>query len=379
MINFLKGSIGVKGEMFTNMAYSKVEELYKKEMTKLQGDSSQREEAERRMKEMYDLNIQQPFPEETTPSKEKAEEKKEEQENVGMEMKSAKRVKTIASKKQSKKPRVEESEREVESSVPPSAEPEKNPEPFMADHTEQPSQNAQQTSQFDEHVGLYMTLIEPVQAVPISVKAPEVIFWDILRDNRKEYFRLKRVGDVFEVYSSWGKVIRSCSRADLEEMHKVGMKLYEPVLKGTEESLLKIALEYLCMMFEPEKVVHRIKDLHHEYGFKKIDKWILFENCGVYMITIDNCYHEYYLVDKVFDHSKEKLNGMLKAKLVCAKESEMARIVLVLLGKLVLLVVSTAEVSTDRSKLILLRILMLLKMVSAAYKMKTQYGMKTAV
>ncbi|KAI3771976.1 hypothetical protein L6452_03149 [Arctium lappa] len=189
MINFLKGSIGVKGEMFTNMAYSQVEELYKKEMAKLQGDSSEREEAERRMKERHDLKIQQPFPEEVTPTKEKAEDTKEE--NVGMEMKSAKRVKTIASKKQSKKPRVEEAEIESEPSVTPSAESVQNPK--------------QSNKQSDEHVGLYMTLIEPVQAVPISVKTPEIIFWDILRENRKDYFRLKRVGDIFEVYATWGK------------------------------------------------------------------------------------------------------------------------------------------------------------------------------
>ncbi|KAI3685124.1 hypothetical protein L6452_34358 [Arctium lappa] len=307
-----------------------------------------------------------------TPTKDKAEDTKEE--NVTVEAKSAKRVKTIASKKQSKKPRIEESEREAESSILPSAEPEQNPEPSVADHTEQPSQSAQQTSQSEEHVGLYMTLIEPVQAVPISVKAQEVIFWDILRENRKEYFRLKRVGDVFEVYSTWVKVIRSCSRANLEEMHKVGMKLYEPMMKGTEESHLKIAMEYLCMMFELEKVVHRIKDLHHGYVFKKIDKWILFENCGVYMITIDNCYHEYYLVDKVYDHSKEKLNGMLKAKLVCAKESEMAKIV-----GLVLLVVSTAKGLLLLTSLILLRCLILMKKINVAYEMKTHYGMKTVV
>ncbi|KAI3681335.1 hypothetical protein L6452_36126 [Arctium lappa] len=35
MINFLKGAIGVKGEMFIHMAYSQVEELYNKEMAKL--------------------------------------------------------------------------------------------------------------------------------------------------------------------------------------------------------------------------------------------------------------------------------------------------------------------------------------------------------
>ncbi|KAI3729288.1 hypothetical protein L6452_17941 [Arctium lappa] len=314
MINFLRGAIGVKGEMFTNMAYSQVEDLYKKEMAKLQGDSSQREKAERRMKERHDLNIQQPFPEETTPSKDNVEEMKEEQENAGKEIKSAKRVKTIASKRQSKRPRVEEiAETEAEPSVTPSTEPVQNPE--------------QSKEQSDEHMGLYMTIVKPVQAVPISMKAPEITFWDILRDNGKDFFRIKRDDGSFEAYSTWGRVIRSCSRAVIEELYKVGMKLYEPVLKGTEENLIKIAMEYLCMMFDPERVAYRIKDHNHEFIFKKIDKWILFENCGVYMITIDNCYHEYYLVDKIYEHSKEKLEGMLKATLVCTKDSEMAKIV----------------------------------------------------
>ncbi|KAI3735678.1 hypothetical protein L6452_15186 [Arctium lappa] len=173
----------------------------------------------------------------------------------------------------------------------------------------------------------YMTIVELVKAVPISMQAPEIIFWDMLRDNGKNFFRIKRADGSFEAYSTWGKVIRSCSRADMEELYKVGMKLYEPVLKGTEENLLKVTLEYLCMMFDPERVHHRIKDHKHEFIFKKIDKWILFENCGVYMITIDNCCHKYYLVDKIYEHSKEKLEGMLKATLVCTKDSEMAKIV----------------------------------------------------
>ncbi|KAI3735472.1 hypothetical protein L6452_14971 [Arctium lappa] len=185
---------------------------------------------------------------------------------------------------------------------------------------EQTSQQySDQHSRSDDQVNLYMTVTneEPMQADPISMKAPEIIHWDTLKDNRREYFRIKRMGDQFEVYSSWGKVIRSCSRADLEEMYKVGIKLYENVLKGTEMNLTKISMEYLCMMFEPERVQHRIKDLHHEYEFKEIDYWMLFENCGVYVITIDKRYHEYYLVEKVYDHSKAKLQGMLNAKLVC--------------------------------------------------------------
>ncbi|KAI3746645.1 hypothetical protein L6452_09084 [Arctium lappa] len=79
MINFLKGSVGVKEGMFTGMSYGSIEELYKKEMAKLQGDFTQRVEVERKMKERHDLHIQQPFPEneETTPTKEVEEEQKE--------------------------------------------------------------------------------------------------------------------------------------------------------------------------------------------------------------------------------------------------------------------------------------------------------------
>ncbi|KAI3758158.1 hypothetical protein L6452_05710 [Arctium lappa] len=160
------------------------------------------------------------------------------------------------------------------------------------------------------------------------MKAPEIIFWDILRDQGKEYFRINRLGDHYEVYATWGKIIRSCSRSDLEETHKVGMSLYGKVLKEVGVSLTKIAIEYLCMMFEPERVKNRIKDLHHEYGFKKIDHWMLYEGCEVYVLTIDKSYNEYYLVDKVYDHSKAKLQAMLKAKLVCPKNSEMARIIM---------------------------------------------------
>ncbi|KAI3672563.1 hypothetical protein L6452_38654 [Arctium lappa] len=276
MINFLKGSVGVKKRMFTNMSYGRIEELYKKEMTKLQGDFTQR-----------------------------------------VEIGAIKRKKSIAIKPKAKRSRIEEVEKEIESArAEPSPEPEQNQE--------------QSNQQSNEKFHLYMTLTneEPVQVDPISMKAPEIIFWDILKDNRKEYFRFKRIGDQFEVCATWGKVIRSSSRADLEEMYKVGIKLYESVLQGTEMSLIKIAMDYLCMMFKPERVKYRIKDLHYEYGFKKIDHWMLFENCGVYMITIDKSYHEYYLVDKINDHSKANLEGMLKAKLVCAKGSEMARIVI---------------------------------------------------
>ncbi|KAI3758873.1 hypothetical protein L6452_06445 [Arctium lappa] len=94
---------------------------------------------------------------------------------------------------------------------------------------------------------------QTVKVGPISVNAPEIIHWDILVNQGKEYFRIKRMGDHYEVYATWGKIIRSCSRSDLEEMHKVGMSLYSKMLEKTGMSLTKMAMEYLCMMFEPER------------------------------------------------------------------------------------------------------------------------------
>ncbi|KAI3729649.1 hypothetical protein L6452_18311 [Arctium lappa] len=273
MINFLKEAIGVPEGMFTSMSFGKLEELCQKEMAKLKGDSTQREEDERKMKERHDLNIQQPFPEseEETPIKEKKEEKKEE--TLAHQIGVIKRKKTIATKPKAKRARIEEERAEVEQ------------EP-----TDEP-------------------LAEPEQS------------------NQKEYFRFKRMGDQFEVYATWGKIIRSCSRSDLEEMFKIGMSMYENVLTGEERSLIRLAMEYLCMMFDPSRVQHVVRDLHLENKFQRKKKWMLFERCGVYVITVDRAYHEYYLVDKIYDHSKAKLQGMLNAKLICSKDSEMARIV----------------------------------------------------
>ncbi|KAI3715334.1 hypothetical protein L6452_22313 [Arctium lappa] len=236
MINFLKGAIGVPEGMFTGMSFGRIEELYEKEMAKLKEDFIQRVEVERKMKERHDLNIQQPFPdsEEGTPSKDKKEVKQEE--TLAQKIGDIKRKKSIATKPKAKGARIEEEEKEYEKS-------EAEAEPTV----EPPTESEQSNQQFNEQFHLYMTLTDEdlVQADPISMKAPEIIVWDILKDQGKEYFRIKRLGDHYEVYATWGKIIRSCSRSDLEEMHKVGMSLYSKVLEEAGISLTKISMEYL--------------------------------------------------------------------------------------------------------------------------------------
>ncbi|KAI3715694.1 hypothetical protein L6452_22680 [Arctium lappa] len=101
----------------------------------------------------------------------------------------------------------------------------------------------------------------PITAEPVGVKPPEIIHWDNMEVDGKEYIRLKRKDEKFEVYPTWAKIVRICSRSDLEEMYEVGMKLYADKLKALGIPVIKLVMEYLCMLFKPEEVQHVIKNV----------------------------------------------------------------------------------------------------------------------
>ncbi|KAI3746745.1 hypothetical protein L6452_09184 [Arctium lappa] len=103
-------------------------------------------------------------------------------------------------------------------------------------------------------------------------------------------------------------------------MFEIGMKLYADILKAPEISITKLVMEYLCMMFQPEEVEHVIKNV-----FQSVNSWTLYETSGVYTVTLDLNHTEYFLVDRVYNHSRLKLHAMLKKKLGCIPDSEMAK------------------------------------------------------
>ncbi|KAI3677790.1 hypothetical protein L6452_37060 [Arctium lappa] len=164
MINFLKGALGVPEGMFTNMPYGRIEELYKKEMANLKGNFTHRVEVKQK-------------------------------ETLAQKFGAIKRKKSIATKPKAKRPRTEEAEKESEIR-------EDEPPAEQEQNLDQPSQQTQEQTkvQFD----LYMTVTddEPMKVDPISVNALENIHWDMMIDQRKEYFRIKRMGDKYEVYSA---------------------------------------------------------------------------------------------------------------------------------------------------------------------------------
>ena len=62
MVTFLKNALNVNVKMLTSMSFKNLEDLYKKEMKTLQGDTKRRDELERKLKAQHD--VQKPFPEE---------------------------------------------------------------------------------------------------------------------------------------------------------------------------------------------------------------------------------------------------------------------------------------------------------------------------
>ncbi|KAI3698005.1 hypothetical protein L6452_31114 [Arctium lappa] len=309
MITFLRSAIGVKKEMFVKMNFDQIRDLYEKEMGKLKSNEKDRVEFEKKAKESNDIDMNQPFPEseEGTPIKEMAEKKEEKnkEETLVQVQKILKRTKMMAKRKKNKKPRVVEEQKVAEEEV-------------------APESSNQQESSTKNDVSLYMVVMdkvpEPISAEPVGVKPPEVIHWDILTVDEKEYIRLKRKDDQYEVFNTWVKIVRTCSRSDIEEMFDIGMKLYADQLKAPGISLTKLVMEYLCMMFKPEEVDQVIRNV-----FQAVTNWTLYETSGVYAVTLDRNHTEYFLVDRLYNHSRLKIHAMLKKKLGCTPNSEMAK------------------------------------------------------
>ncbi|KAI3701383.1 hypothetical protein L6452_26408 [Arctium lappa] len=300
MITFLKGAVGVRKERFSKMTFEQIKELYNSEMAKLQGNETVRVEMEKRMKESNDFMLEKPFPDEQkTPPKKEA--------TIGEILRTLKRIKMMARRKIIKKPRITEGEAEKVAQEEGAPEPSEQKEPSSTDD-----------------VKMYMVVMdkvpEPISAEPVGVKPHEVIHWDTLIVDGKEYIRLKRKDEKYEVFNTWAKIVRTCSRSDIEEMFQIGMELYADKLKAPGISITKLVMEYLCMMFKPEEVEHVIRNV-----FQTVNNWTLYETSRVYAVTLDRNHIEYFLVDRVYNHSRLKLHAMLKKKLGCVENSEMAK------------------------------------------------------
>ncbi|KAI3758463.1 hypothetical protein L6452_06026 [Arctium lappa] len=257
--------------MFIKMTFDQVKGLYEKEMGKLKNNEKDRVEFEKKAKERHDVNINKPFPESPRSEERKKEEKKK-QATIGQGQRILKRTKMMANRKKvDKKPRVKE-EKKAES-----------------------QEEVPQSSNVNMYMVIMDKILKPISAEPVGFKPHEVIHWDTMEVDGKEYIRLKRKDEKYEVYNTWNKIVRECSRSDLEGMFEVGMKVHADQLKAPG------------------------------YVFEAVRGWTLYERSGVYELALDTFHMEYYLVDRVYNHTSLKLHAMLNKKLGCVPNSEMAK------------------------------------------------------
>ncbi|KAI3769483.1 hypothetical protein L6452_00587 [Arctium lappa] len=174
----------------------------------------------------------------------------------------------MARRKSTKKPRVSEGEAEK-----------------VAEEEVAPESSKQQEPSTKDDVSLYMVVMdkvpEPISAEPVGVKPPEVIHWDTLTVDGKEYIRLKRKDDQYEVFNTWVKIVRTCSRSDIEEMFEIGMKLYADHIQSqqTEDSCHVKEEVGLCTKFRNGKVPNS-EDNKSEFGTESRFRSMNFEVLG---------------------------------------------------------------------------------------------------
>lgn len=165
---------------------------------------------------------------------------------------------------------------------------------------------------------------EPIHVTPISIDRPMIVHWETVKfpETRGTWIRIKRADENLELYRNFHHFIRFCTRSELEEMFKVGMELYANVLQEEIPSDLKIILEWLCMMFSPDKVSEVLNKGGH---CSEVTAWVLYENCGVHMLNIDGILIEYYLVERQYNFGSRRLHAMMLSKLRAMKNSQIAQ------------------------------------------------------
>ena len=104
-------------------------------------------------------------------------------------------------------------------------------------------------------------------------------------------------------------------------MFHAGLKLYEDRIGNPGCNLEQIHIEWLCMMFAPEKVKKELAACDH---FSVIKDWWIYESTGVFMLQMNDFIREYYLVDRDYEFGLYRLRAMMRTRLKGDKNSKMA-------------------------------------------------------
>ncbi|GKD17500.1 hypothetical protein Tco_1206658 [Tanacetum coccineum] len=85
-----------------------------------------------------------------------------------------------------------------------------------------------------------------IDAIPLAVKSPSIIGWQIHKEGRKSYYQIMRADGKSQVYMIFSHMLKSFSREDLYKLVKAKYKSTRPV-----EDLDLLLWGDLKTMFEP--------------------------------------------------------------------------------------------------------------------------------
>ncbi|KAJ9542988.1 hypothetical protein OSB04_029494 [Centaurea solstitialis] len=145
--------------------------------------------------------------------------------------------------------------------------------------------------------------------------------WYVRDLNGRLYYKVEWEDGKTSLGGILADILKVCSRENLREMYEKGMHLYGNMLEveSQEAIILKIrsALECLCWLFEPARVANLMNQ-----PCETISEWRLFQNCGVYSLTINRMDKEYYFVEGTQVHDAQRLQGMDRVKMTYHQNSQ---------------------------------------------------------
>ena len=340
MVTFLKSALNVNAKMLTSMSFKNLEDLYKKEMKNLQGDTERRDELERKLKAQHD--VQKPFPEQEEErekdvgkqaqgddeqTRQDAELAKKLQEELDRNVQTEKTTTDSPSNEEQTKAATSQSptpERQIFKRKKMTAKRGPRTKKAKAESEKEEATKEEQEGNQEENP-LAMVVNTSVDATPLQSQAPtqprkpKIVKWFITDEGLKHVYTFVREDTSTFWASTFARVIKIVTRDELEDIIRIGMTLYNEQ-PSKHHLMIRMAVEQINIMLDTEWG----KKLRMLLPHAVLMKWELFENCGVYSLLYTDGKLEFYLVEKKYIHPFKILNDMISLKLSVSGPSMMA-------------------------------------------------------
>nr|GFC36468.1 hypothetical protein [Tanacetum cinerariifolium] len=161
-----------------------------------------------------------------------------------------------------------------------------------------------------------------IEATPIDRKVV-VVNYEIVMINNKPRYKIIRVDDTHQLYTSFITLLKNFDREDLEDLWKI-VKARFSTSKPTNftNDYLLVTLKTMFEKTDAQVVIWRSQQTEH--GQALVKSWKLLTSCGVHIITFTTIMFA-LLIEKKYLLSRFTLEQLVNvARLQVEEESEMS-------------------------------------------------------